>query len=253
MFNPLEVRSEGLYCKSGDFYIDAWEPVKQCVVTHAHSDHARFGHQLYWSTEETADIILKRFGQDIAIKKLPYNQKIKLNDCWVSFHPAGHILGSSQIKIEYKNTICVVSGDYKRAKDPTCEPFQLQECDIFVTESTFGLPIYNWEQPEVIVNNIVKWWQENKLQGYASVIFCYALGKAQRLLAMLQTYVKEPIFVHGSILSVSEIYKMKDIPLGDYLAISEKPEGKFAGKLILAPPSVKGSPWMKRFLPYRTN
>lgn len=252
MNNPLEVRPEGLYCKPGDFYIDAWEPVKNCIITHGHSDHARFGHQHYISTENTADIILRRLGQECSIEKLPYDKKVKFNGCWVSLHPAGHILGSAQVRIETNRSVCVVSGDYKRAVDKSCEPFSLQECDIFVTESTFGLPIYTWENADATARKIYEWWQENKVQGFASVLFCYALGKAQRLLSLLQSYTEEPIYAHGAILPLADLYRDKGISLAKYLPVGEKTGGKFSGNLILAPPSAKGSPWMRRFFPYRT-
>ncbi|MCE2983930.1 MAG: MBL fold metallo-hydrolase, partial [Parachlamydia sp.] len=186
MKSVFEVRAEGLYCKPGGFYIDAWEPVNHCIVTHAHSDHARFGHGLYQATPETCAILQHRLGPDCPLALLPYHQKIKMKDCWVSLHPAGHILGSAQVRIETEKGVSVVSGDYKRAADPTCEPFELVECDTFVTESTFGLPIYKWEPSEKIAYEIVDWWKENSSNGFASVLFCYALGKAQRLLGLLR-------------------------------------------------------------------
>lgn len=251
MKNPLEVRAEGLYCKPGNFYIDAWSPVKHCVVTHAHADHARFGHESYLATENTADIILQRYNQPFSIEKIPYGKKIKINECWISLHPAGHILGSAQIRIETKQCVCVISGDYKRVLDPTCEPFELLECDLFVSESTFGLPIYNWENSESIIDKIIDWWQENSQTGHASVLFCYSLGKAQRLLALLKA-IQTPIYVHGAILPLADLYKKKGILMADYLPISAKDKGDFSKELILAPPSAKGTPWMKRFFPYRT-
>lgn len=250
--NPLEVRPEGLYCKPGDFYIDAWSPVRQCIVTHAHSDHARFGHQHYIATENTAAIVQKRLGPECHIEKYPYDKKIKMKDCWVSLHPAGHILGSAQVRIETANKVCVISGDYKRTFDPSCEPFALQECDIFVTESTFGLPIYNWEKPDETIKKVYEWWQENSSQDLASVLFCYSLGKAQRLLSLLKDYTSKHVYVHGSILSLSDLYQEKGISLIKYLPVSENPSQNFKQDLILAPPSAKGSPWMKRFYPYRT-
>lgn len=250
MINPLIIKEEGLYCKAGEFFIDAWKPVKQCIVTHGHSDHARFGHQNNFSTPNTASIMRHRLGADCPITELPYGQKIKMKDCWVSLHPAGHILGSAQVRIESKGCVCVVSGDYKRAPDLSCEPFELVPCDIFVTESTFGLPIYRWEEPMITAKAIFDWWQKNKDIGYASILFGYALGKAQHLLALLKLFSDEPIYVHGAVLSMTEIYKEQHIPLSPYLPIGE--EKKFAGKLILAPPSAQNSPWMKRFYPYKT-
>ena len=196
--NVLEVRDQGLYCKPGNFYIDAWAPVSLSIITHAHSDHARFGHKHYIATKNTADIFRRRIGTDCPVETWDYEKKVKVGNCWVSLHPAGHILGSAQIRIETQNKVCVISGDYKRAPDPTCEPFSLIECDIFVTESTFGLPIYQWEEAETTVKNILEWWRANKAKGLASVLFCYALGKAERLLALLQNSLDQPIYVHGA-------------------------------------------------------
>lgn len=252
MKNPLEVRPEGLYCKPGNFYIDAWQPVKKCIITHGHSDHARFGHQQYFASENTAKIIKLRIGIEKSVQILPYDKKVKFNDCWVSLHPAGHILGSSQIKIETAQTECIISGDYKRAFDPSCEPFSLQECDIFVTESTFALPIYNWEDPVLTAKKIYVWWQENALKGHASILFCYALGKAQRILALLKKFTNKPIYVHGAIFPICNLYRDEGIQLMDHFLISENPSNNFSQELILAPPIAKGSPWMKRFFPYKT-
>ncbi|CUI17417.1 conserved hypothetical protein [Candidatus Protochlamydia naegleriophila] len=247
----LEVRSEGLYCRAGDFYIDAWAPVKHCIITHAHGDHGRPGHQHYMASENTAKMLKLRLGLD-SVDIFPYDEKVKINDCWVSLHPAGHILGSAQIKIESGSTTCVVSGDYKRAFDSSCEPFSLQQCDLFVTESTFALPIYNWEEPVHTAQKIFEWWQENKAKGFASVLFCYALGKAQRILSLLQTYTSSPIYLHGAILTFASLYEECGVVLGSYLPIHANPNKSFSGELILAPPMAKGTPWMKRFLPYKT-
>jgi len=249
MDNPFEVRAEGLYCKPGQFYIDAWAPVDTCIVTHGHSDHARWGHRHYVCTDTTVEILKRRLGADCPLEAWPYEKRVKMGNCWVSLHPAGHILGSAQVRIETPQTVAVVSGDYKRALDASCEPFEVQTCDIFVTESTFGLPIYQWEPDDVTAKKIDAWWQTNQVKGLNSVLFCYALGKAQRLLRMLKPYAKKPLFVHGAILPFADLYKKKGIALADYLSVSDAP---LSGELILAPPSAQGSPWMKRFLPYKT-
>lgn len=249
---PLQVRTQGLYCTSGDFYIDAWDPVPLCLVTHAHSDHARSGHGRYIVPEKSLELLKYRLGSDQNFESFKYGEKFKLGKCWVSFHPAGHILGSAQIKIENKESICVISGDYKRAFDLTCDPFELQQCDTFVTESTFALPIYNWESSEVTAKHIYEWWQENREQRLCSVIYCYALGKAQRIMSMLASFTDRPIYLHGAIFFLAKIYAEKGISLIPFRPVSENTKESFAGELILAPPSAKGSRWLKRFYPYKT-
>lgn len=248
--NTLKVYPEGLFCLPGNFYIDAWSPVEQCIITHAHSDHACGGHKHYIATPNTAHLLKLRLGSTYVIEELPYEKKVKIGHCWVSLHGAGHILGSAQVRIETNETVCVISGDYKRAPDPSCEPFSVQECEIFVTESTFGLPIYHWEAAEITVEKILDWWVENKECGFASVLFCYALGKAQRIMTLLKPHVKEPIYTHGALLTFMDYYKNQGISLASYLPVSEKQD--YSKSLILAPPLAKGSAWMRRFLPYKT-
>jgi putative mRNA 3-end processing factor len=175
-----------------------------------------------------------------------------LKNCWVSLHPAGHIYGSSQIRIETEQEVCVVSGDYKRAFDPTCKPFEIVECDTFVTESTFALPIYQWESSEISIQKIYDWWMENRARGFNSVLFCYALGKAQRVMKMLSKLNQGPIYLHGAILSIAEIYVKQGISLIPFLPAISQEKTLFRGDLILAPPSAKGTPWLKRFYPYKS-
>lgn len=244
---PLKVTKQGLFCTSGNFFVDAWNPVPVCVVTHAHGDHAYSGHGLYIATPETLKIIQHRFHKEIPCRPLKYNEKMKLGDAWISLHPAGHILGSSQIRIEDTKTVTVISGDYKRAFDPTCQSFEVIECDIFVTESTFALPIYQWSKTDVIEKKIYNWWQENAENGRPSVLFCYALGKAQRVMSMLSNQTDQPIYLHGAVASLAKLYKEMGIPMVGFKPVSEKEKGLFHQDLILAPPSAIGTPWMKRF------
>jgi putative mRNA 3-end processing factor len=250
---PFEVRPEGLYCQWGDFYVDASRPVNQCIVTHAHGDHARWGHKHYIATLDSVPILHHRLGANLSIQGLEYGQKLKIGQCWVSLHPAGHIFGSAQIRIESREGIYVISGDYKRAQDPTSLPYEGIPCDVFVTESTFALPIYHWEDPTEIARKIYHWWQNNSAEDHPSVLFCYALGKAQRILSTLRSFTEQPIYVHGAILPIASIYAEKKIPMLPFLPIGEKKEGKnFAKELILAPPSAAGTPWLKRFPTFRT-
>lgn len=249
---PLSVLEEGLFCAPGNFFIDAWKPVPVCLVTHAHGDHAYSGHGLYIATEETLKIIKHRMNREIPCRALSYGQKIKLGNAWVSFHPAGHILGSSQIRIE-TDCVTVISGDYKRAHDDTCLPFEVIECDIFVTESTFALPIYQWPSNEVISQQIIQWWEENAENGHASIIFCYSLGKAQRLMSLISSQTDKVVHLHGAVFSLCKLYDEMGIKLIPFKPVSESAKGRsFAQDLILAPPSAMGTPWMKRFSSCRT-
>lgn len=250
---PFKVLPEGLYCPSGDFFIDAWRPVKNCVITHGHGDHARWGHQQYFCSKETLPIICHRLGDHIKAKSFEYGKKYKFGETWVSLHPAGHILGSSQVRVETAHGVFVISGDYKRAPDPSCLPFECVECDVYVTETTFALPIYQWENPKIIAKQIYDWWQENSRSGHPSVLFCYALGKAQHVMALLKEFTDQPVYVHGAITPLAQIYKDLGISMIPFIPVTEKPKSeKFSNDLIIAPPSTAGSLWLKRFPTFRT-
>jgi putative mRNA 3-end processing factor len=166
----------------------------------------------------------------------------------VSFHPAGHVLGSAQVRIEAGGQVWVVSGDYKRAADPTCAPFEVVPCDVFITEATFGLPIYRWEEPGAVIAQILEWWNTNREAGVASVLFCYAMGKAQRVLAELAALTDRPVLVHGAVEGLVELYRLAGVRMLPTLKVSDTAKGRsFAGELILAPPAAGGSTWMRRF------
>jgi putative mRNA 3-end processing factor len=249
---PFKILKEGLFCPAGNFYIDAWQPVPTCVVTHAHGDHAFWGHQRYIATPDTIKILKIRLGPDLNYQELEYGEKLKLGDAWISLHPAGHILGSAQVRIEVAGKVTVVSGDYKRAPDPTCLPFEVVECDIFVTESTFGLPIYQWNSGEKIKEQIVHWWKTNAEQDRPSILFAYTLGKAQRIMSLLANTPGQ-IYCHGAVMSISQLYKELQIPLIPFSPVSERAKGaSFSKDLIIAPPSAFGSTWMRRFPHCRT-
>lgn len=250
---PFEVKTEGLYCSAGDFYIDAWRSVPLCVVTHGHGDHARYGHKHYLAANDSLEILKHRLGKNLPIQTLSYGEKIKVKNCWVSLHPAGHILGSAQVRIETKEGVFVISGDYKRVPDSTCEPFEVVECDLFVTESTFALPVYHWQKNEVIGKEIYDWWQDNAKEDHPSVLFCYALGKAQRVLSILSALTDRTVYLHGAIFPLSQIYERKGINMVAFQAVSDQDKSKsFSKDLILAPPSAAGSPWLRRFPSFRT-
>ena len=183
MTPPLIVsRPEGLYCPEGEFFIDPWRPVDRAVITHAHSDHARRGNAHYLAHRDSAELLRIRLGADISLQTLEYGEAIEHNGVRISLHPAGHVLGSAQVRLERKGRVWVASGDYKLADDGTCRPFEAVPCDTFITESTFGLPIYRWPHQADLFADINDWWQRNAAAGRASILFCYAFGKAQRIL-----------------------------------------------------------------------
>lgn len=246
MADLVYVEKEGLYCPAGDFYIDPWGPVQTAVITHAHSDHARTGAKKYFASEKSLPILQHRLGQKLPLQGIPYGQKFKLNKAWVSFHPAGHILGSAQVRIEAEDQVWVASGDYKRTFDPSCDSFEVVPCDVFISEATFALPIYKWETGAQTAKQIYEWWQSE--QGRPSIVFCYALGKAQRILSELTQLTDQKIYLHGAIESLTEIYRQQGIHmLPTRLVTDMGKDYAFKGDLILAPPSAHRSVWMKRF------
>lgn len=206
----LELRPEGLYCSAGDFYVDPWEPVRRAVITHAHSDHACAGSQNYLTAAPGGDLLRERV--EGPVQTLAYDERLTLNDAAVSLHPAGHILGSAQVRIEHRGEVWVVSGDYKLAPDRTCAPFEPIRCHTFVTESTFGLPIFRWAEESVTMGEIHDWWRANRAAGKTSVLFAYPLGKAQRVLAGLDTSVG-PYWAHDSVERYSRAYRAQGIDL----------------------------------------
>jgi putative mRNA 3-end processing factor len=243
----LTETSAGLYCEAGDFYLDPWQGVPRALITHAHGDHARSGSAAYLCATECAPLLRRRFGNDATIESLAYGQPVTLGRVRVSFHPAGHILGSAQIRIEGPEGIWVLSGDYKRTSDPTCQPFEPVPCETFITESTFGLPIYQWDATDVVIAEMLDWWELNRARNLTSVVFCYTLGKAQRLLAELARRTDRPVYVHGMMLSMIAAYRERGIEMSAIKPLIEQPRGaSFAGELVLAPLSARGTPWMRR-------
>lgn len=242
----LTFRTEGIYCEQADVYIDPWRPVKNALITHGHADHSRWGHQQYLCTHTAKPVIKYRLG-NIKVKSVGYGEVVTINGVKFSFHPAGHILGSAQIRAEYKGEIWVVSGDYKLADDGLAEAFEPVKCHHFVTESTFGLPVYKWIDQQTVYDDINKWWQDNKAQGKVSVLTGYALGKAQRLLQNLESDLG-PIFTHGAIENVNEVIRKQGITLPKTTRIVQGMKPKdFVGSMVLATPAAVGSAWMKKF------
>jgi putative mRNA 3-end processing factor len=237
----------GLYCADGDFYVDPWGPVPRALITHAHGDHARAGSHAYLCAQPCAPLLARRFGQAATIQSVPYGQRMTIGNTVVSFHPAGHVLGSAQIRIEGSGGVWVISGDYKRAADPTCEAFEVVRCDTFVTESTFALPIYRWDPTGTVVAELMDWWGVNRERGLTSIVFCYTIGKAQRLLAELAGVTDRAVLVHGMMTPMIEVYRSAGVNLLPTQTLVERPRGtSLAGELVLAPPSARGTQWMRR-------
>lgn len=244
--NIVELTDKGLYAAPGACFVDPWLPVKKAIITHGHADHARIGAETYHCTRASEAILRHRLGRDIHLKSYEYGERFRMGDAWISFHPAGHVLGSAQVRIEAGGQVWVVSGDYKRTPDSSCEPFEVVPCDVFISEATFGLPVYAWPEPRAVAREILEWWQ-----GYPegpSLLFAYAFGKTQRILSELAHLTDRPVYLHGACKELTEIYRAHGIKmLPTKLVSDEDKKFPFKGELVIAPPSAHRSAWMKRF------
>jgi putative mRNA 3-end processing factor len=243
----LEITDAGLYCRPGDFFIDPWQAVDRAVITHAHADHARPGCAQYLASNDSEGILRLRLGHDIRLQPVAYSEKVTLNGVAVSLHPAGHVLGSAQIRIEHKGEVWVVSGDYKIETDATCSAFEQLKCHTFVTESTFGLPVFKWRPQADIFADINNWWKTNQAQGKTSVLFAYSLGKAQRVIAGLDAAIGS-IFTHGVVENINQCYQQAGIrlPATRHVATVDVKDA-FAGAMVVAPPSADTPAYTKKF------
>ena len=249
MSDLVVVRKEGLYCVPGQFYIDPWRPVARAVITHAHADHARTGHGSYLAAAPGEGILRARLGP-IMLDALDYGQQVTHNGVTISLHPAGHVLGSAQVRMEYRGEVWVASGDYKVEADGTCAPFEPVRCDTFITESTFGMPIYRWQAQAAIYADINDWWRANAEEGRTSVLFCYSFGKAQRILHGIDPSIG-PIVCHGAAEPLNQVYRKAGVALPPTLTVADVTDKSiYKRALVIAPPSAGGSPWIKRFGDY---
>ena len=245
----IEFTDKGLFCPQGNFYIDPWQPVEKAVITHAHSDHARSGSKYYLCHHFTKPLLQLRLGENI-YESIDWKETVNMNGVSVSQYPAGHIIGSAQVRVEYKGEVWVVSGDYKTEDDGIATAFEPVKCNCFITESTFGLPIYKWKTQHSIFIDMKKWIAANNAAGKTSVFIAYSLGKAQRILpALAETGL--PIFVHGAVFNVHQALTNSgwNLPLVNRVTV-ETPKESMQGNIIIAPSGAEGSPWMKRFQPY---
>ena len=250
--NLLELTDFGLYCPPADIFIDPWRPVAKAVITHAHADHARRGMSHYLAHDQSKEVMKLRLGKDIQLQTIGYGEMLQLNGVTLSLHPAGHIPGSAQVRLEYQGKVAVVSGDYKVEDDGLSTPFEAIKCHEFVSECTFGMPIYDWEPQADVFQQINDWWRANAEQGLNSIIFAYSLGKAQRVLQHLQPEIG-PVFVHGVIANTNEALAADGLILPEAIRVNQDlPKSAYKGALIIAPPAVMNSPWMTKFSPYRT-
>jgi putative mRNA 3-end processing factor len=244
----LRTTDHGLFCEAGGFHIDPWLPVDRAVITHAHGDHARWGSRRYLAARAGEGVLRTRLGPAADISVVEYAEAVDVNGVRVSLHPAGHVLGSAQVRVEHRGEVWVASGDYKTESDPTCAPFEPVRCHTFVTESTFGLPIYRWPPQAEAFRDIRTWWRGNREAGRASIVFAYALGKAQRVLAGLLEEGEGSIFTHGAVERLNQDYRAAGVALPPTTHAASQPRGRdWSGALVVAPPSAGGSPWVRRF------
>jgi putative mRNA 3-end processing factor len=249
----IVLRPEGLYCPAGDFHIDPWRPVARAVLTHAHADHARAGHGAYLASAISEGVLRARLGADIALQGLAYGEPVAINGVRVSLHPAGHVLGSAQVRVEHRGRVWVASGDYfvsgvEGDANATCAPFEPVRCDCFITESTFGLPIYRWRAQAVVQREINAWWQANADAGRASLLMGYAFGKSQRLLAGLDASIG-PIAAHGAVENINAAYRAAGVALPPTRRIDALSRAELKRAIVLAPPAVQNSAWARRLGP----
>lgn len=255
---PLIIWTQkGLYCPAGDFYIDPHRAVDVAVITHSHSDHARRGSKKYICVDSGVELLKTRIGKNINVESFSYGQSFDLGKVKVSFHSAGHILGSAQVRVEHNGEVWVASGDYKRDPDPSCDPFESVPCDTFITEATFGTPKFVWKKNLPHGQMIHDWWSTNEKAGLNSILFGYSLGKAQRILAELAPLAHKPVLIHSSIDELTECYRRQKRQMANTHLLNEKIKDlifdqKLQGELILAPPSILSEKWADKFGEYRT-
>ncbi len=232
----LAFTDHGLYCPPGNFYIDPWRPVDQALITHAHADHARAGHGAYLAHPASASVLRARIGAEISLQTLPCGQSITLQDARVTFFPAGHIPGSVQIRIEHRGETAVAAGDYKTTPDGLSEAWEPVRCHLFVTESTFGLPIYHWRPEAEVFAEIHEWWRQNREAGKTSVLLAYSLGKAQRVLRGLDRGIG-PVWVHESIQRMNDCLRADGTDAPDFPVFRKANRGNESGQMIVTPPA----------------
>jgi len=246
----LQFNDKGIYCAAADVYLDPWKPVDKAIISHGHADHSRWGHKAYITHHINVPIIKHRLGE-INVTGKEWGETFTIKNVKFSLHPAGHIIGSSQIRVEHKGEVWVFTGDYKTEDDGIATPYEPIKCHTFITECTFGLPAFKWRPQSEVFNDINTWWSDNKAEGKTSVIFGYSLGKAQRLLRYLDTDIGK-IYTHGAIENMTEVIRpLSPMPETTRVTRETKKE-ELLGNIVVAPPSAHGSTWIRKMVPYVT-
>ena len=248
----LRKSRRGLECPTGGFVIDPVTPAPVAVLSHAHADHARPGSGIYYAAASSLPVLRQRLGDSADIRAVRYGEIHRLGETTVSFHPAGHVLGSAQIRVCRAGETWLFTGDFKRQPDPSCEPFEIVECDTLISEATFALPVYRWPETGTVIDELLAWWEANRAAGINSLLFCYALGKAQRVLAELHGRTDRPVLLHGAVATVVDLYRAAGIAMAPTRALDLRRRESYSGELIMAPPGASGSPWARRFEPAST-
>lgn len=247
----LQMRQAGLYCPAGDFYIDPWRRVERALITHAHADHARWGHDHYLATPRTVAMLYHRLGQ-VSAQSIAYDHILTIGGAKVSFHPAGHLPGSAQIRVEVGGEVWVVSGDYKTEHDGAAEAFAPIKCHTFISECTFGLPAFHWQPQAQIFDDINSWWSDCAKDGIIPVLGAYSLGKAQRILAGLNSDIG-PIFTHPAVEGTTEILRQSGLSFPTTRPVTKDVDkANLQNAIIIAPPSAMASSWVKKLGPIST-
>ncbi len=247
----LTISPQGLYCPAGGFHIDPWRPVNRALITHAHADHARAGHRTYLCATPCAPVLQHRLGR-IAVDTIDYGTDLQIGDARVSFHPAGHVPGSAQIRVEVAGEVWVVSGDYKTEADGLSEAFEPVRCHCFITECTFGLPVFRWQPQATVAADLNQWWQDCIAAGQTAVIAAYSLGKAQRLLSMLYLSLG-PVLAHGAVEDTTAVLRRQGYQLPQTVPLTpDTTAADHPGALLIAPPAALGSDRTRRFGPVST-
>ncbi len=246
----LAFTNKGIYCEQANVYLDPWRPVERALISHGHADHSRWGHQKYITHYNNIPIIKHRLG-NINVTGKAYGETFVVNNVKFSFHPAGHIPGSSQIRVEHQGEVWVFTGDYKLGEDGISTPYETVKCHTFITECTFGLPAFKWRPQAEVFTDINEWWATNKADGKTSVLFGYTLGKAQRLLKHLDTSIGK-IYTHGAVEKMTEVLRPQlELPPTE-LITRDTDKKDIKGNIIIAPPSTHGSVWLRKFAPFVT-
>ena len=246
----LRFTDKGIYCEAADVYLDPWKSVNKAILSHGHADHSRWGHKNYITHQRNVPIVRHRLG-NVSITGMEWGESFSVNGVKFSLHPAGHIIGSSQIRVEHQGEVWVFTGDYKIEDDGLATPYESLKCDTFITECTFGLPAFKWTPQEQVIHDINSWWAANKANGQTSVLFGYSLGKAQRLLKHLDTSIGK-IYTHGAIEKMTEVVRqITTLPPTELITKDTKKED-IKGHIVLAPPSTHGSTWIRKLVPYVT-